>query len=159
MKRILSILLSLAIVLTLVTGWAEEVKTGKQILFRNTENHSVELRYVDEAGNLVNGPYGYAIVEFLYEEGDQYPSKIRYLDKNGERVLNEAGYAVAKYTYKEDGTVRQIEFYNEKGRSFHPKAYIFHYQTYGEIYIGSSNISRSALTSGIFTFPALTALT
>ena len=116
MKRILSILLSLAIVLTLITGGAEEVKAGKQILFRNTENKSIELRYVDEAGNLVNGPYGYAIVEYLYEEGDLYPSKIRYLDKNGERVLNEAGYAVAKYTYKEDGTVRQVEFYNEKGR-------------------------------------------
>ncbi len=42
-----------------------------------------------------------------------------------------------------------LRFYNEKGRSFHPKAYIFHYDDYSEIYIGSSNISRSALTSGI----------
>ncbi len=37
----------------------------------------------------------------------------------------------------------------EEGRSFHPKAYIFHFEDQGEIYIGSSNISRSALTSGI----------
>lgn len=42
-----------------------------------------------------------------------------------------------------------LRFYNEKGRSFHPKAYIFHQNTGSEIYIGSSNISRSALTSGI----------
>lgn len=40
-------------------------------------------------------------------------------------------------------------FYQDKKRSFHPKAYIFHYGDMGEIYIGSSNIFRSALTSGI----------
>jgi len=42
-----------------------------------------------------------------------------------------------------------LRFYNEKGRSFHPKAYIFHHEKMSEIYIGSSNISKSALTSGI----------
>ena len=42
-----------------------------------------------------------------------------------------------------------LRFYNEKGRSFHAKAYIFHQETKNEIYVGSSNISRSALTSGI----------
>ena len=41
-----------------------------------------------------------------------------------------------------------LRFYNEKGRSFHPKAYIFRRKDFGEIYIGSSNVSRSALTSG-----------
>ena len=42
-----------------------------------------------------------------------------------------------------------IRFYSEKERSFHPKAYIFHYDKFDEVFIGSSNISRSALTSGI----------
>ncbi len=42
-----------------------------------------------------------------------------------------------------------LRFYNEKGRSFHAKAYILHQETKNEIYVGSSNISRSALTSGI----------
>lgn len=42
-----------------------------------------------------------------------------------------------------------LRFYNEKNRSFHPKAYIFHRDEGSEIYIGSSNLSRSALTSGI----------
>lgn len=42
-----------------------------------------------------------------------------------------------------------LRFYHDKNRSFHPKSYIFHYENNGEIYIGSSNISRSALTSGI----------
>lgn len=43
-----------------------------------------------------------------------------------------------------------IRFYNIPNKSFHPKAYIFHYEEDdGEIFVGSSNISRSALTSGI----------
>ena len=42
-----------------------------------------------------------------------------------------------------------LRFYNEKNRSFHAKAYIFHQKNKKEIYIGSSNISKSALTSGI----------
>ncbi len=50
---------------------------------------------------------------------------------------------------KELGNRVDLRFYNDKERSFHPKAYIFHYQNTGEIYIGSSNVSRSALTSGI----------
>lgn len=50
---------------------------------------------------------------------------------------------------KELGKDVDLRFYNNKDRSFHPKSYIFHYENAGEIYIGSSNISRSALTSGI----------
>ena len=42
-----------------------------------------------------------------------------------------------------------LRFYNEKERSFHPKAYIIHHSSYHELYIGSSNISHSALTRGI----------
>lgn len=52
-----------------------------------------------------------------------------------------------------------LRFYNDKKRSFHPKAYIFHYENGGEIFIGSSNISKSALTSGIewnYRFSSLT---
>ena len=42
-----------------------------------------------------------------------------------------------------------MRFFNDRNRSFHPKSYIFHYDNYSEMFIGSSNISRSALTSGI----------
>lgn len=42
-----------------------------------------------------------------------------------------------------------LRFYNDTKRSFHPKAYIFENNEEGEIFIGSSNLSRSALTSGI----------
>jgi len=40
-------------------------------------------------------------------------------------------------------------FYSDSGRSFHPKAWFFHYQDHSELYLGSSNASRSALTSGV----------
>lgn len=42
-----------------------------------------------------------------------------------------------------------LRFYNQPERSFHPKAYIIEYEQGGDIFVGSSNISRSALTSGI----------
>ena len=60
---------------------------------------------------------------------------------------------------KELGNRVDLRFYNDRKRSFHPKAYIFHYENSGDIYIGSSNISRSALTSGIewnYRFSSLT---
>lgn len=50
---------------------------------------------------------------------------------------------------KELGNRVDLRFYSDKRRSFHPKSYIFHYEKLSEIYIGSSNISKSALTSGI----------
>lgn len=50
---------------------------------------------------------------------------------------------------RELGNRIDLRFYSHKKRSFHPKSYIFHYENYSEIYIGSSNISESALTSGI----------
>lgn len=50
---------------------------------------------------------------------------------------------------RELGEQVDLRFYNEKNRSFYPKSYIFHYENGSEIYIGSSNISKSALTSGI----------
>ena len=42
-----------------------------------------------------------------------------------------------------------LRFYNNPKKSFHPKAYMFYNELDSEIYIGSSNISRGALTSSI----------
>ena len=42
-----------------------------------------------------------------------------------------------------------LRFYNDTSRSFHAKAYIFEKGDKGEIFIGSSNLSKSALTNGI----------
>ncbi|MCD8306647.1 MAG: DEAD/DEAH box helicase family protein, partial [Clostridia bacterium] len=50
---------------------------------------------------------------------------------------------------RELGERAELRFYSEKDVSFHAKAYMFHYKNWNEIYVGSSNLSRSALTSGI----------
>lgn len=47
------------------------------------------------------------------------------------------------------GDAVDLRFYNDSSRSFHPKSYIFHGSDCEELYIGSSNLSRSALTDGI----------
>ncbi|MFD2212377.1 DEAD/DEAH box helicase family protein [Metabacillus endolithicus] len=43
----------------------------------------------------------------------------------------------------------EVRLWNSNGISFHPKAYLFHLNEEGHLVIGSSNLSRSALTSGI----------
>lgn len=43
----------------------------------------------------------------------------------------------------------KINIFDNDGRSFHPKTYIFEYDRGGEIIIGSSNLSGSALKDGI----------
>ncbi len=40
-------------------------------------------------------------------------------------------------------------FYTTSEQSFHPKAYFFHKKNGSDVFVGSSNISRSALTNGI----------
>ena len=72
--------------------------------------------------------------------------KIRILTGNYLGITQTSALYLIK---KELGSQVDLRFYNEKERSFHPKAYIFHYEKMSEIYIGSSNISKSALTSGI----------
>lgn len=72
--------------------------------------------------------------------------KIRLLTGNYLGITQPSALYLIK---KEFGNKIDLRFYNEKERSFHPKSYFFHYKNSSEIYIGSSNISRSALTSGI----------
>ena len=51
---------------------------------------------------------------------------------------------------KEFGDKIDLRFYYTPiEHSFHPKAYFFHKQNNSEVFIGSSNISRSALTNGV----------
>lgn len=50
---------------------------------------------------------------------------------------------------RELGDDFQLRMYNDSTRSFHPKAYIFEFDNCPTIFVGSSNISKSALTSGI----------
>lgn len=97
------------------------------------------------------------IVAFLMESGVKMilrdlksalsrGAKIRILTGNYLGITHPSALYMLK---RELGDKIDLRFYNDSKRSFHPKAYIFHYGENGEIYIGSSNVSRSALTSGI----------
>ena len=107
------------------------------------------------------------IVSFLMESGVRMLLKdfkdalnrgvrIRILTGNYLGITQPSALYLIK---KELGNRVDLRFYNEKARSFHPKSYIFHFDNASEIYIGSSNISKSALTSGIewnYRFSSLT---
>ena len=97
------------------------------------------------------------IVSFLMESGVRMLLKelgraldrgahVRILTGNYLGITQPSALYLIKHELKDRVDLR---FYNERDRSFHPKSYIFHYKDHSEIYIGSSNISRSALTSGI----------
>jgi len=97
------------------------------------------------------------VVSFLMESGVRMllgeldnalkrGAKIRILTGNYLGITQPSALYLIKHKLGEQVDLR---FYNEKDRSFHPKSYMFHYKEYSTIYIGSSNISRSALTSGI----------
>lgn len=96
------------------------------------------------------------IVSFLMESGVRMllmdlqstlerGARIRILTGNYLGITQPGALYLLKDSF---GDQIDLRFYNEKERSFHPRAYIFHKKEYGEIYIGSSNISKSALTSG-----------
>ena len=57
---------------------------------------------------------------------------------------------VALYLLKDAlGEQLELRFYDVAHHSFHAKAYFFKYQDHQEVFVGSSNLSRSALTDGI----------
>ena len=72
--------------------------------------------------------------------------KIRILTGNYLKITQPQALYLLKSELKDKVDLR---FYNNPNKSFHPKAYIFHNPIDSEIYIGSSNISRGALTSSI----------
>jgi len=97
------------------------------------------------------------IVSFLMESGVKMlmrdlgsaldrGAKLRILTGNYLGITQPSALYLLRH---ELGDRVDLRMYNEKERSFHPKSYIFHYEHYSDIFIGSSNISRSALTSGI----------
>lgn len=97
------------------------------------------------------------IVSFLMESGVKLllndlrsaldrGAKVRILTGNYLGITQPSALYLIKHELKDQVELR---FFNSKDISFHPKSYIFHYKNHSEIYIGSSNISRSALTSGI----------
>ena len=97
------------------------------------------------------------IVSFLMESGVKLllqdlkealkrGAKIRILTGNYLKITQPQALYLLKSELKDKVDLR---FYNNPNKSFHPKAYMFHNPIDSEIYIGSSNISKGALTSSI----------
>jgi len=94
------------------------------------------------------------IVSFLMKSGvnliindlKNSNAKIRILTTNYLNITQPEALIILK---KELGDNLDLRFYSHPNKSFHPKAYIFHTKVNSEIYIGSSNLSRGALTTSI----------
>ena len=97
------------------------------------------------------------IVSFLMTSGVKLPIKqLKRAVNRGARLRiltgNYLGITQPEALYllrRELGDDFQLRMYNDSTRSFHPKAYIFEFDNCRTIFVGSSNISKSALTSGI----------
>ena len=71
---------------------------------------------------------------------------IRILTGNYLKITQPSALYLIKGEFKDKIDIR---FYNVANKSFHPKSYIFHGENESSIYIGSSNISKGALTDSI----------
>ncbi len=94
------------------------------------------------------------IVSFLMESGVKLivndlkisNAKIRILTTDYLNITQPQALYLLKSELKDNLDLR---FYSNKNKSFHPKAYISHNSEDSEIYIGSSNLSKGALTTSI----------
>lgn len=113
--------------------------------------------YANLKESIINAKSIDIIVSFLMESGvkliindlkDKIDSgcKIRILTGNYLNITQPQALYLLK---KELGDNLDLRFYNVENKSFHPKAYIFHTENESEIYIGSSNLSKGALTDSI----------
>lgn len=97
------------------------------------------------------------IVSFLRESGvKMLLPKLKIAQERGVpiRILTGTYLGItqpsALYLLRSElGDKVDLRFYADSHRSFHPKAYFFHGEQESRVFIGSSNISQSALTSGI----------
>jgi superfamily II DNA or RNA helicase/HKD family nuclease len=97
------------------------------------------------------------IIAFLMESGARLIAKqLAAAAQRGVRIQILTGTYMSVtepsaiyYLWEKLGDRVKIRFFNEPLRSFHPKAYLFEGRDDSEIYVGSSNISKSALTVGV----------
>lgn len=139
-------------IITSTTITAKEAETTTNCITGNTDYLLPKLKEAFKKAKSIN-----IIVAFLMESGVkliqedlkeavQRQVPIRILTGNYLNITQPQALYLLKDAL---GDKVDLRFYNVPNKSFHPKAYIFDYEEGGDIFIGSSNISRSALTSGI----------
>jgi len=117
------------------TGNNFEFYTQLQESVKNAESIDIIVSFLMESG-----------VKLLINDLKNSNKKIRILTGNYLNITQPQALYLLKKELKDNLDLR---FYNIENKSFHPKAYIFHNSEDSEIYIGSSNLSRGALTTSI----------
>ncbi len=125
--------------------------------FRNASTGNENHLYIKLKENIKNAKAIDIIVSFLMDSGvkmilddlkeaiDRNVS-IRILTGSYLNITSPTALYMLKRALKDKVDLR---FYNVYSKSFHPKSYIFHTENDSEIYIGSSNLSKGALTDSI----------
>lgn len=106
--------------------------------FKNAKSIDIIVSFLMESGVKL-------ILDDLKEAIDRGVS-VRILTGNYLKITQPEALYLLKGELKDKVDLR---FYNVPNKSFHPKSYIIHNENDSEIYIGSSNISRGALTTSI----------
>ena len=97
------------------------------------------------------------LVAFITESGARLLAKpLREATERGTPIKILTGtymkitepYAL-EYLLEKVGEKMEIRVFSEPGRSFHPKAYFFDLDYDSEIFVGSANLSWTALTTGV----------
>ncbi len=98
----------------------------------------------------------YAVVAFLRRSGVGLLKEplTRFLEAGGEAKILTGDYLYitepeALETLMDLGSNLEVRLWRSDGSSFHPKAYLFETEAETAAIIGSSNLSRSGLTSGV----------
>lgn len=118
-------------------------------LITNNLIHKLE-RYMDDAKAI------YILTSFVMKSGVEVLTEAlrKAAEKNVDIKLCTGDYL---YITQPDALERlynihpniEIRLWKSAGKSFHPKAYLFERESDGVMVVGSSNMSRSALTSGV----------
>ena len=116
------------------TGNNYDFYTQLQNSIKHAESIDIIVSFIMESGVKL-------IINDLKESG----VKIRILTTDYLNITQPQALFLLKNELKDNLDLR---FYSETN-SFHPKSYIFHSDKCSEIYVGSSNISKSALTTSI----------
>lgn len=118
-------------------------------LITNNLIHKLE-RYMDDAKAI------YILTSFVMKSGVEILTEAlrKAAEKNVDIKICTGDYL---YITQPDALERlynihpniEIRLWKSAGKSFHPKAYLFEHESDGVMIVGSSNMSRSALTSGV----------
>ena len=117
------------------TGNSEKFYNELKNSIRNADTADIIVSFLMESG-----------VKLIIDELKNSNIKIRILTSTYLNITQPQALFLLKSELKDNLDLR---FYSNPNKSFHPKAYIFYNKNDCEMYIGSSNLSKGALTTSI----------